>query len=198
MRSEPVCVLTNSHMATYRESLTLEHGNAVLRACQGCRIAQVWQSVSPCIFLEVGRLRRKSTRSNNPSGQITFMIESDWRVEKPRSIHFGSGFSDRRIDKALPSLIGTRIIAVGLIGRLPELTIELDDGRVISTFTDWSNRPRWSIGFEDTKLFNLHPLPSDADITPWMCVQRGRLEIEYCYDDVKPALRKLFRRLGHA
>lgn len=132
-----------------------------------------------------------------PKGQITCHTESDWRVEKPRSIHFGSGFSDRRIDKLLNTLVGTRIIAISLLGRLPELKIELDDGRLISTFTNWDNQPRWSIGFNDVKLFNLRPLPPDADISPWLHVQRGRPEIEYCYDDTNPAARRFFQHLGH-
>ena len=111
------------------------------------------------------------------------MTESDWRVEKPRSIHFGSGFSYRRIDKLLNSMIGTRILAADILGRLPELRIELDDSRLFSTFTTWSNQPRWLIGFNNTKLFRLHSLPPEADISPWMYVRGGRLAMEYCYDD---------------
>jgi hypothetical protein len=192
-------------MATYNESLTVAQGNAVLGVCEGLRISHSWRSVDPCIFIEIGRLKRETLQLSNHSkplrtlsGQITCMTEADWRVEKPRSIHFGSRFSDRRIDKLLKSLIGTRIIAVGLLGRLPELRIELDDGRVISTFTNWSNQPRWLIGFNDLKLFRLRALPSDTDISPWMHVLGGHPAIEYCYDDAKPAERQFFQQFRHA
>ena len=189
-------------MATYNESLTVEQGNAALRVCEGLKITRSWRSVDPCIFIEIGRLKTETLQLPNHlrrlrrlSGQLTCMIESDWRVEKPRSIHFGSGFSDGQIDKLLNSLIGTRIIAIGLMGRLPELRIELDDGRTISTILNWSNQPRWSIGFKEPKLFRLHSFPSNADISPWMHVKKGHLEIEYCYDDAKPADRQFFKQL---
>jgi hypothetical protein len=150
----------------------------------------------------MGRLRREvlqlATRSkplHTLSGQISCMTESDWRVEKRRSIHFGSGFSDRQIDTRLKSLVGTRVAAVRLLGRLPELRIELDDGRAISTFTNWSNQPRWHIGFHDTKLFKHRSLPPAADISPYMHVRRSRLEIEYCYDDQNPAANRFFREI---
>ena len=176
-------------MATYCESLSIEQANAVLCACEGLRINHSWRSVDPCIFLELGQLKRERRRLHNGKkyyglkGQITCVTESDWRVEKPRSIHFGSGFSERCIDKGLETLIGTRIVTISLSGLLPELRIEFDDGRVISTFTNWSNQPQWFVGFNDTKRFNLHSLPTDADISPWMHVRAGRPKIEYCYDD---------------
>ena len=192
-------------MATYRETLTVEKGNAALRQfAKGSGLRNSWRSVDPCVFLEIGRLRKESLRLHNGKqfdalkGQITVMTESDWRVEKPRSIHFGSGFSDRRIDKLLHSLKGVRITAICLTGRLPELRIELDDGRVLSTFTNWSNQPQWLIGFHDTRLFDLHSLPPDADINPWLHVRGGHLEVEYCYDEANRAARKFFHHLGRA
>jgi hypothetical protein len=185
-------------MAAYYKSIAIEQGNALLRACIGRRIAHLWRSVDPCIFIEIGRLKKNPPLFRNLSGQITIATESDWRVEKPRSIQFGSGFSDKRIDNLLPSLIGTRIISLEILGRLPELRIELDDSRVISTFTNWSNNPRWLIGFKDTNLFNLHSIPSKLDIEPWMHVKRGCLEIVYCYDDTNPAERQFIHKLSHS
>jgi hypothetical protein len=123
------------------------------------------------------------------------MTESDWRVEKRRSIHFGSGFSDRQIDTLLKSLIGTRIAAIRLLGRLPELRIELDDGRAISTFTNWCTQPQWLMGFNDKKLFKHRLLPPDVDISPWMHLRRSRPAIEYCYDDQNPAANQFFREI---
>jgi hypothetical protein len=188
-------------MASYNESITIEQGNEALFVCEGLKISHSWRSVDPCIFLEIGRLRKETLtrlKHSKPKstlmGQITCMTESDWRVEKPRSIQFGSGFSDRRIDRLLKSIIGTRIISIKLLGRLPEITIELDDGRVLSTFTNWSNQPQWLIGFHDIRLFKLKSLPRETDISPWMHVRRGRLEIEYCYDNANLAARKFFKK----
>jgi len=190
-------------MTTYNESVTIERGNAVLRVCEGLKISRAWRSFDPCIFLEIGQSRKETLQLPKHSkplrtlrGQITCMTESDWRVETSRSIQFGSGFSNGRIDKMLKSLIGTRIIALELLGRLPELRIELDDGRVLLTFTNWSNQPRWSIGFNDRNLFKLYSLPPSADISPWMHVRGGRLKIEYCYDDKNRIARQFFQQAG--
>jgi hypothetical protein len=192
-------------MAAYNESLTIEQGTETLRVCEGLRVARVWRSLDHCIVLEIGRLRRETLRlASRPKplrtmkGQIACLIESDWRVEKPRSIQFGSGFSDRRIDRLLKSLIGRRIVGMSLSGRLPELRIELDDGRAISTFTDWCNQPQWHVGFHDPALFNLRALPSGADIEPWMCFEKGRVRVQYCYDERQPVERKFIQRLARA
>jgi hypothetical protein len=191
-------------MAAYEKSLTIEQGNSLLCACQGLKISHAHRgAVSPVLFLELGRLHeevlklrthRKPLRLLN--GQITCMIESDWRIEKPRSIQSGSGFSDRKVDGMLKTMIGRRIAVANLVGRLPELQIELDDGRIVSTFTNWTNQPRWLVGFNDVRLFTLQSLPPAADISPWMHFQRGRLEVQYCFDDRNLVAKQYIRQLS--
>ncbi len=192
-------------MATFNESLTIEQGNTVFRICKGLRITRAKRGAGVCLLLDLGRLSRETLAVPSRSkplrtchGQICFMIESDWRVERPRSIHFGSGFSDRRIDTLLNSLIGKRTASVEILGRLPELRMELDDGRAISTFTNWTNQPGWSVGIKDAELFTPRALPRGADVSPWIHVRQGRLEVEYCYDDANVNARRFFRQLGRA
>jgi hypothetical protein len=188
-------------MAVFNESLTIEQGNTAIRVSQGFQITRAQRGIGVCVILDLGRLHSETLELPNRMkplclchGQISFMIESDWRVEGARSIHFGSGFSDRRID----SLIGKRIAGVELLGRLPELRLELDDGRAISTFTNWTNQPRWSVGVKDAKLFTPRTLPLDADISSWIYVRQGHLEVDYCYDDANIKARRFFRQLGRA
>ncbi len=50
----------------------------------------------------------------------------------------------------------------------------------------------------DRKLVDLNSLPPGADISPWMHVRGGRLQIEYCYDDTNPVAKQFIRQLGHA
>jgi hypothetical protein len=115
-------------MATCYQSLTVAECNQLLSACKGLKITHVWRSVSPCIFLEIGRLA-KVHRHHHPVGQVSVMVEADWRVEKPRSVEVGSGFSSTRIDKRLPTLVSAMVNSIEVTGRLPELAIGLDDGR---------------------------------------------------------------------
>ena len=175
-------------MATCYQRLTIADCNKLLSRCKGLKIAHVWRSIEPCVFVEVGRLT-KGHRTKNPCGQVTVMIEADWRVEKPRSIQIGSGFSSARIDKHLPTLIGVTVSGIEVVGRLPEIAIDLEDGRRFVTFTQWTTQPRWSIGFKDPSLLPLDPGWKEADVTPWIHVRAGRIEVEFCYDDTEAIVR---------
>jgi hypothetical protein len=182
-------------MATCYQSLTVAECNQLLSACKGLKITHVWRSVSPCIFLEIGRLA-KVHRHHHPVGQVSVMVETDWRVEKPRSVEVGSGFSSTRIDKRLPTLVSAMVNSIEVTGRLPELAIGLDDGRRFVTFTTWMSQPRWAIGFRDLRLLPLDPGWQGIDVSPWIHVRAGRTEIEYCYDHTKASVRKAVKRMG--
>lgn len=182
-------------MATCYETISVSTFTDILASCKGLRVSRVWRSVDFCIFLEVGRLT-KSGKYKKLKGQITFMLETDWRVEKARSIQVGSNFSDKRINNQLATLVGTTIDSVEIVGKLPELYITFGDGRRLATFTCWIGQPHWHIGFNDSSLFPLHLLWKGIDVSPWIRVQRGRLEVEYCYDDSKASVRKAVEKMG--
>lgn len=184
-------------MATCYQPLSIAECNALLSACKGLKIAHVWRSIEPCVFLEIGRLS-KERRANSPVGQVSIMVEADWRLERPRSLQVGSGFSSTRIDKRLATLVGVAVNAIEVMGRLPELAIDLVDGRRFVTFTNWAAQPHWSIGFKDLVLFPLDPGWKGIDVTPWIHVSAGRTEIEYCYDDTKASVRNAVKRMGFA
>ncbi|MFO7908096.1 MAG: hypothetical protein ACQESR_04965 [Planctomycetota bacterium] len=124
------------------------------------------------------------------------MVEADWRLERPRSLQVGSGFSTARIDKQIATLVGIAVNIIQLVGRLPELAIDLEDGRRFVTFTNWTAQPRWSIGFKDLSLFPLDADWKGTDVTPWIHVRAGRTEIEYCYDDSKASVRDAVKPMG--
>ncbi|MCA8989993.1 MAG: hypothetical protein KDA78_20270 [Planctomycetaceae bacterium] len=147
------------------------------------------------MFLEVGSLK-KSKGATNPAGRVTIMVEADWRIEKPRSIETGSGFSSARIDSGLAALVGVRINRIEIQGRAPEINISLDNGKKFCTFTNWHRQPAWSIGFQDHGLFPLDPNWSGIDVNPWIHIQSGRPVIEYCYDDTEAFAGKAVKRMG--
>jgi len=94
--------------------------------------------------------------------------------------------------------IGVTVNAFEVVGRLPELAIDLDDGSRFITFTNWTTQPGWSIGFKDRSLFPLDPGWKGIDLTPWIHVVAGRIVIEYCYDDTKASVRNAIKRIGFA
>jgi len=169
-------------MAACYGSLSIPAYNEILSVCKGLKISHVWRGVGACLVLEVGRLS-KSVTGGQPDGQLCFMFECDWRVERPRSIHFGSGDSTRLIESRIASLLGVRLIDAVLDERLRELMLRFDDGRTFRTFTCWSGQPRWNVGFRDGALYPLSAPWQGVDVTPWIYVRSGRVVVEYCYDD---------------
>ena len=88
------------------------------------------------------------------------MIEWSWRVERSRSIEFGSFSSDARMDRGIATLVGPTVTEIAIAGRLPELVITLSDGRILQSFMTEAGQPEWTVFLQDGS---------------WLCVQRGRL-----------------------
>jgi hypothetical protein len=181
-------------MATCYERVSVDDCNQILSACEGLLISHVWRSIDPCVCLEIGRLSEDD--AGREHGRLTLMTECHWRIERLRSIQVGSDFSARRIDNQLATLIGIAVSAIEISGRVPEISIDFGDGRRFRTFANWDRQPRWSIGFNDCSLFPLDPRWEGIDVTPWISVRSGRLEIEYCYDDSEASVRKTVKRIG--
>jgi hypothetical protein len=184
-------------MAACYESVTFDRCNALLAFAAGMKVSKVWQSTEPCVFLELGRLTdQPAVRGKRVCGQAALMIESHWRVERSRSIHFGSSFSQRRLARLLPGLVKLRVERLCVDPVTRELAVQLSDRRVFRTFTDWDTQPHWTVLAHDRSLVAMDPVWNDADVTPCLYISAGRPLIEYCFDptevDMK-ALRRLYR-----
>lgn len=154
----------------------------------GMKISRVWLGHADALFLECGRLRAETVRTSKRvvrpvHGQVTFMLECCWRVEKARSLDFGI-FSRRGIiDERHRGLKGRRIAGVEATGRIPELRIELDDGRAVSTFTAHRKEPGWSIGFKDLRRIEVDEVWKGNDVSVWLSFAGGRFRRGYCFDE---------------
>jgi len=131
----------------------------------GWPLSLAWRGHGSALFLELGPLARASKRSGlrrstHPRGAATIMIEWSWRVERARSIEVGSFSSERRIEAGIARIGGSRITAVDVAGRLPELVVELSDGRRIHSFMTAEGQPAWVVFLPDRS---------------WITVERGAL-----------------------
>ena len=88
------------------------------------------------------------------------MIEWSWRIERARSIEVGSWSTDRRIDGAIPRLIGPKVSEISVAGRLPELVVALSDDRWVHSFMTTGGQPEWTLFLPDGS---------------WLTVESGRL-----------------------
>src|SRR5205085_2771022 len=122
-----------------------------------------WRGHGTAIFIELGKLNRSG--SKNPKGEATAMLEWDWRVEKHKSIYFGSGSSAHKINKGLQALIGLRVEEISIEGRLPELILALSGGFWIHTFATCENHPAWTLFLPDRNCLSS---------------RIGRIQIEKC------------------
>jgi hypothetical protein len=116
----------------------------------GKEITRAWRGLGSAIFLEIGELgevRYGTKRGERVSvkGQYTICLEWSWRVERPRSIEFGSWSTDRIITNRLRSLLGHSIADIRLFGRLPELQVEITGRRWITSYMTSEGQPEWGI-----------------------------------------------------
>lgn len=111
---------------------------------KGMKVSHIWRGYGSAIFLELGKLTTHPQR-NNPSGEITIMIEWSWRVEKRRSILFGSWSSNTKINNQLPKLKGLLIEEVQFVGRIPELELNLENKLWLHSFQTTEPQPDWCI-----------------------------------------------------
>ena len=117
-------------------------------------VSHAWLGHGTCLFLELGDLSEGKVRRNgsigNPTGEITIIVDFDWRIERKRSILIGSEDTKKRLENAINSLVGSRILSVETIGRIPELQIGLSNSLWVTTYSCNSGQPQWGIIFKTT------------------------------------------------
>ncbi len=88
------------------------------------------------------------------------MLDWSWRVERARSIEAGSWSTDRRINATVAKLRGPRVTEVAVTGQLPELVLQLSDGRWVHSFMTAEGQPEWTLFLPDGS---------------WLTVKGGRI-----------------------
>lgn len=123
----------------------------------GMTVSRTWRGYGSTLFLELGALHEEPHPPSrvNPEGSVslkgeaTVMIHWSWRVERPRSIAFGSWSTDRKMDFGITRLEGRRVERIAVEGRLPELVIALSDGVWVHAFNTSEGQPEWSVNLPD-------------------------------------------------
>ena len=137
-------------MPLTQKRLSEKEFSELVRPVVGSRITQVWRGCGSAIFLDFGELRevRYSTKNGGRKaliGQFTISIEWSWRVERARSIAFGSWSTDRIITNRLQTLLGRSIESLTVFGRIPELQLALSDGLWLTSYMTSHGHPEWAV-----------------------------------------------------
>lgn len=135
-------------------------------------ISWTWRGYGTTIFLEFGILKEEEKQRKDGSwrisrrGEITLMLQYGWRVERLRSIAFGSDSSKTKIETGLARLRGNQIINVSVEGRLPEIVLQLSNGYWVRSFVAWAGQPAWSLLFRES-----------ANVDYWTDVTNGKITL---------------------
>ncbi|HSH97492.1 MAG: hypothetical protein ACAH07_00845 [Methylophilaceae bacterium] len=131
-------------------------------------ISNVWMGHGSALFLELGALSEGQIRRDgsvgSPQGEITVMVDFDWRIEKLRSILGGSHDTKKRCLFISKKLMNATITSAKLTGRLPELELQLSNGFWVVTFSHYAGQPSWVVFFKALGL-------------GWLAVKNGKLHI---------------------
>ncbi len=155
---------------TSQAIITPDTFHELARPIIGMSVSRAWRGYGSAIFLEIGKLTRETRRLKDGQellivrGQYGIMLEWSWRVERPKSIYFGSWSTDRIINNRLSGLKGKTILAIETEGRLPELIVQLSEGLWVHSFETSEGQPGWCL-FLDRKRS-----PHE-----WLKSERGRL-----------------------
>ena len=119
-------------------------------ALTGREVSHVWRGYGTALFIEFGDLRpsivtRRDGSRGNPEGELGLMVEWSWRIEDQTSVICGSDSEAEMQRVALESLLGAKVVDAALLGRLPELSIELETGVCIRTFMTAEGDPEWAL-----------------------------------------------------
>jgi hypothetical protein len=132
--------------------ISAEEFQGLVHPLIGLPVSRVWRGAGSAIFLEIGKLfketwryPKKKRKTTSIVGQFGVMIEWTWRVERPKSILFGSWSTDRMIDNRLPKLRGHTVTSIEIKGRLPELVIQLSGGFWVHSFATAEGQPTWCV-----------------------------------------------------
>jgi len=150
------------------EVISTDEFQILTRCLLGMPVSEAWPGFGSAVFFEFGKLSRNE--AERAKGEATAMLEWSWRVEKTKSVMFGSFSGARKIAHGLQSLVGRKILDVAIEGRLPELVIHLAGGLWIHSFTTIEGHPEWT-------LF----LPGNTCLLSRL----GRLERKSCSAEVK-------------
>jgi hypothetical protein len=136
---------------------------------RNAEVSHVWRGHGSALFVEFGFLSpghaRADGRLGNPTGEFGVMVQWSWRMEEGSQITCGSWSNEELWVPTFARFIGKKVIDISLVGRLPEIEIELSDELYLLSFMTADGEPAWTI-FDRTAGDGQHR---------WLKVKDGRL-----------------------
>lgn len=173
--SEYLCY--ERHYRTARmtnERISTDDFHTLTRPLIGLPVSRTWRGYGSAIFFELGRLTERERSRPDGSigttmkGESGILIEWSWRVERARSVYFGSWSTNPRITNSLAKLERLTIVDIRVEGRLPELVVQLSGGLWVHSFTTVQSQPQWVLALDGW---------GDSGIRRFVSSNNGRLHL---------------------
>ncbi len=127
----------------------LESFSRVADDLVGMKVSHLWRGYGSTIFLEFGALApgkvRRDGSAGNPVGEIMLSVEWSWRIEDETSIICGSWSEDDVWERSFNRLRDAAVSRLSMVGRLPEIDLELTSGHHFVSFMTADGQPEWSL-----------------------------------------------------
>jgi hypothetical protein len=113
-------------------------------------ISHIWQGFGSAIFLEAGTLiastdiRRDGTQCS-PKGEMSIMIQWDWRIENETNILTGSSSDETERLRFFDQILGSQVTSLTLFARLPEIQIGFSNGLYLCSLMTYPSDPDWAV-----------------------------------------------------
>jgi len=117
-------------------------------AATGLKVSHVWRGYGSALFLELGALTPHTLRNGKPGqpqGEVGVMIESAWRVEDEMTILVGSWSEEQEWQPLFDRLVGREVVGLTVVGRIPELSVDLAGDLHVVSFTNHTDEPAWAL-----------------------------------------------------
>ena len=130
--------------------ISREEFASLTRPLIGIKVARAYQGYGSVVHMDLGRLRPAIGGRLDLKGEVSLMLEWDWRFETDSGIAFGSSSSHPDLATELAELEGQSVVAFSLEGRLPDLVVELSGGLRARSCSCREGDPRWGLWLPDS------------------------------------------------
>lgn len=125
----------------------------------GLRVSYPWAGHGTTVFLELGKLTstllpRRGRVSTH--GEAVVMSGWTWRVEKDGEVLFGSSTTRRVRAAGLASLRHAAVASISVVGDVPDLRVEFEDGRSFASLSAGEDEDSWSVKLMDQRYVFAH------------------------------------------
>lgn len=126
-----------------------EEFSDLTRSMIGLPVSLARQGLDGALILDLGRLTPTSGPRRYLCGEVSLVLEWDWRFEWKSEIVFGASSSEAYVYAQLSTLSGQSVVGVRVQGEVPELVVDFSQGLRARSFASAEGDARWNLGLAD-------------------------------------------------